>query len=120
MSKITSKIKQIIESNLVALATVDYENRPNVIAVGCVKVVSENQIVITDNFMEETSENIKKNNWVCLAVWDKDENGYKINGDAEYYSSGEWLDFVKNLPENKSYPAKGAIVVDVLDIVELG
>lgn len=119
MFKISPEIKKIIEENTMALATVDYENRPNVIAVGCVKVVSDDKIVITDNFMEYTNENIKRNNWVSLAVWNK-KKGYKIFGDAEYYSSGEWKKFVDELPENKEYSAKGAIVVSIFDIVELG
>jgi hypothetical protein len=47
-------------------------------------------------------------------------DGWRINGKAEYFDSGEWLDFVKNMPENKDEPANGALVVDIKDIAELG
>lgn len=68
---ITEEVKKIIEENAVAFATVDEDNKPNVIGVAYLKVVSENQIIITDNYMKQTKENLEKNNNVCLAVWDK-------------------------------------------------
>ena len=33
---------------------------------------------------------------------------------------GKWFDFVKTLPENKGFPTKGAIVVEIDEIKELG
>jgi len=74
MVKITSEIKNIIEKNAVAFATVDKKGNPNVIGVAYVKFVSDDQIVITDNFMKQTKENLEKNNNVCLAAWDKKRN----------------------------------------------
>lgn len=115
-----NEIKEIIENNPVALSTVTEENKPNVIAAAFVKVVSENQVLISDNYMNETVQNIKTNNNICLAVWNKDWQGYKIIGTAIYHDSGEWLDFVKSIPENKDHPAKGAVLIDVEKIIKLG
>lgn len=116
---INEKIKKIIEENPVVFAT-SADNQPNVIAVAYAKVVSDNKILVTDNYMKGTKENIEQNHNVCLAVWDKDWNGYKINGKAEYSTSGEWFDFIKSMPENKGFPAKGAIIINIFDIRELG
>jgi hypothetical protein len=120
MVTITGKVKKIIEGNHVAFATVDKDCKPNVIAVACVKVVDKNKLLITDNFMKRTGENIKGNDNVCLAVWNKKEEGCKLIGKAEYFSRGEWLDFVKKMPENKGFPAKGAILITVSKLIELG
>jgi len=117
---ILSEIEEILENNPVALATITRENKPNVIAVAYAKVAKENQIVITDNYMHETVQNILSNNNICLAVWNKNWQGYKIIGTASYHKSGEWLDFVKKIPENKDCPAKGAIKIDVKKIIKLG
>ncbi|HBO60629.1 TPA: hypothetical protein DD449_03015 [Candidatus Berkelbacteria bacterium] len=114
-----NEIKEILENNPVALSTVTEENKPNVIAVAFVKIV-QNQILITDNYMNETLQNIKANNNVCLVVWNKDWQGYKIVGAASYYNNGEWLDYVKKMSENKGLPAKGAILTDIEKIVKLG
>jgi hypothetical protein len=116
---IDENAKKIIEENPVALATVDNENKPNVIAVAYVKVI-EDKIVVTDNFMKTSVANILVNPNVSLAVWDKDWNGYKITGQATYYTGGKWKEIVETLPENKDFSAKGAVVVSVESIKDLG
>lgn len=120
MLKITKEAKKIIEENYVAFATASPRGVPNVIPVACVKVVGKNQILITDNFMKHTRKNLEKNSNVCLAVWNKKEKGYKLIGRAKYFSSGKWMQFVKQMPENKGFPAKGAILVTVSRLIELG
>ncbi|MCG2701209.1 pyridoxamine 5'-phosphate oxidase family protein [Candidatus Parcubacteria bacterium] len=70
--------------------------------------------------MKRTGENLKENNNVCLAVWNEKEEGYKLIGKAKYFSSGKWLKFVKQMPENKGFPSKGAILVTVSKLIELG
>jgi len=120
MVEINSETKELIEENPLALATVDDAGKPNVIGVAYVKVVSKNQVLITDNYMRQTKENLEKNNDVCLAVWDKEWNGIKLVGNAEYFTSGEWKTFVEKMPENKGLPAKGAILINVSELIKLG
>lgn len=119
MVKIDNNLKQLIENNPMSLATINNDNTPNVIGVAFVKIISENQIVITDNYMSQTINNIQNNNNVCLAVWDKDWEGRKLIGTADYYTSGEWKTFVENIKENKGQAAKGAIVVTINKIIKL-
>lgn len=101
-----------------ALATSDGQGKPNVIAVACVKVISKNQLLVTDNYMVQTRKNLEKNKNVCLAVWNSD-GGFKLIGKGEYFSDGKWKSQVKKMPENKNLPAKGAIVVTVSKIIKL-
>jgi len=119
MIEISPKQKTLIESNPVAFATVDLSNKPNVIEVASVKVVSNNQVLVTDNYMEQTKNNIINNDNVCLAVWDKDWNGYKIVGTAEYLTDGKWKTYVEQMPDNKGLPAKGAVLITVSNIEKL-
>lgn len=120
MVEISSKIKKLIEENPLAFATVDGSGRPNVIGVAYVKVVSKNQVLITDNYMKQTKENLEKNNNVCLAVWDKEWKGVKLVGSAEYLTSGKWKAFVEKMPENKGLPTKGTILITVSELIKLG
>jgi predicted pyridoxine 5'-phosphate oxidase superfamily flavin-nucleotide-binding protein len=117
--EIKKEVKDLIEQNPVAFATVN-SSKPNVIGVAYVKVVSKNQVIITDNYMKQTKNNLEKNSNVCLAVWDKDWNGFKLVGNAEYLSSGKWKKFVEEMPENKGLPAKGAILITISDLIKLG
>lgn len=82
---INTRQKKLLETEAVAVATVNKDGSPNVIAIGFAKVVSSKEIVITDNYMKITIDNIKREPRVCLAVWTKDwEEGYKFVGEAEY------------------------------------
>ncbi|MBU4501273.1 MAG: pyridoxamine 5'-phosphate oxidase family protein [Nanoarchaeota archaeon] len=123
MVEINKEIKKLVEGNALGLATIDHENKPHCIAVGYVKVVSEDQILITDNYMAETVKNIQKNNNVSLAVWSRnwkeDCKGYELKGTAEYFSDGEWYDKVKAIPENDGETCKGAILIRINKIKKL-
>lgn len=119
MLEITIEIKKIIEENPVAFATVA-DNKPNVIGVAYVKVISKDEVLVTDNYMKQTKDNLIRNNNICLAVWNKDWEGYKLIGTAQYMDKGKWFDYVKKMPENKGLPAKGAIIIKISEIIKLG
>ncbi|MFC1723054.1 pyridoxamine 5'-phosphate oxidase family protein [Nanoarchaeota archaeon] len=116
-------LKKLVENHPLALATISDDGTPHCIAVAFVKVIDTDKLLITDNYMGTTAKNIQRDNSVALAVWNKDweENccGFELLGNAEYFSSGEWLDKVKAFPENKDYPAKGAILVTVKNTKKL-
>jgi uncharacterized protein len=113
--EINEGVKKMIEENALGLATVNKNGNPHNIAVGFVKVVSKNQLVISDNYLEETIKNIKNNPNVSLVVWCEDwkENfvGYELAGKVEYFTNGKWVDFIKKISENEDAPCKGAILV---------
>ena len=111
-------IKDKIENAIVALATVTSEGKPHNIAIMDAKV-KDGKIIITDNYMKITIEDIKSNPSISLVFWEG-EKGWRVDGKAEYYDSGEWLDFVKSLKENKRFSPKGALVINVEEIKELG
>lgn len=121
--KINEELKKLIEENALAFATVDGSGNPHCIAVAFVKVVSKNQILVTDNYMIETIRNIERNNNVALAVWNRnwEENcvGYELRGTAEYYTEGEWYERVRQIPENEGEPCKGAIFITINKIKKL-
>jgi len=115
------QIKQLIESNPLSFATIDQFGNPHCIAVGDLKVVSKDKILIGDNYMAETVKNIKNNSNVALAVWNKNwkENciGYELKGTAEYFKSGKWYKMIKDI--HKGFPAKGAILITIQNIKKL-
>ena len=111
-------IKNNIEKATIAVATINSKGNPHNTPIMYVKVKDE-KIIITNNYMKTTIDNIKNNPQVSLLFWEG-ERGWRINGKVDYYEEGEWLDFVKSLKENKDEPANGALVVNVEEIKELG
>lgn len=116
--RLTDKeILKIVENNACALATITKDGRPNVIGVACVKIVDMDTMLITDNYMQQTKDDIIYNPHVVMVVWNSKWKGYKFIGKAQYRSSGKWLEQVKKMPENKGLPAKGAILIEVEKIL---
>ncbi|MCX6807969.1 MAG: pyridoxamine 5'-phosphate oxidase family protein [Patescibacteria group bacterium] len=123
LTSINTGLKHLIENNAMALATVNPDGKPHCIAVALVKVVSENQVLISDNYMQETPKNIKVNNNVCLTVWNPKWQescvGFEMQGTAEHFTSGKLYEMMKNIPENKGEPNQGAILVTIHHIKDL-
>lgn len=121
---INEGIKKIIENNALGLATVDKTGNPHNVAVGYVQVISKNQLVISDNWLVETVENIKNNSNVALVVWAENWKkvcvGFELKGKAEYFTSGKYHEIIKKLPINKGEPCKGAILVTINKIKPIG
>lgn len=121
MIKIDNKQKNLIENEVIALATCDLENKPNVIAITHCLVVNDDQILVTDNFMNKTRKNLLENKNIALAVWsDDEEEGYQFKGKAEYLTQGKWKEMVDNEPNNKRWAHKGAVLITVEEIWDLG
>lgn len=120
MPLINNRQKELLETEAVAVATTNEDRGPNLIAVACVRVVDPKTVIITDNFMHHTPENIKRDSRICLGVWTKNwSEGYKFIGGATYQTSGKWVNYVKNMKENEGLSAKGAIIVTVEKIIKL-
>ena len=120
MIEITDQQKDLIEKSTLSFCTVDAAGAPNVIAVACVKVVSRNQVLITDNYFEKTRANLMSNTSVAFAVWGEHETpAFQFKGTAEYFHSGSWKERVDQLFENEGLPHKGAVLVTVGEIWDL-
>jgi len=116
--KIDEKLKKLIEKNVLTLSTVNSAQCPHSICVMFAKVINDNKILITDNYMQKTKENIFKNKNVVLSIF-SDGEGIELIGNAKYFSSGEFVEKLKEIPENKECPCKGAILITVESIVKM-
>jgi uncharacterized pyridoxamine 5'-phosphate oxidase family protein len=96
-------IKDKLENSTIAVSTVN-ENKPHIIFILYPKIV-DNKVIITDNYMNTTIKNLKKNNNICIAFYES-EKGWRISGKAEYHNSGKWLNFVKKSKKIKGFQQK--------------
>ncbi len=123
MSKITEEIKEIASKTKGwALATTTKDGIPNVVAIAFGKVISENQILLMDVFMNKTRTNIEVNPNVAVAVWDMETlKGYQFKGTAHFETSGkifeEGVQMVKSMMPQLT--PKAALIVDVKQVFNL-
>lgn len=110
---------KIIEGNPVAFATSTKDGKPHVIATAFAKV-RNGKIILTNNYMLTSINNLKQNKKVSVAAWNAKWKGYQIDGTAEYFEKGEHMDFVKSMKENKNEPCKGAVVILPQVIKQIG
>ena len=119
-SIINPQIKKVIEENVIAFATIDSNGNPNVVALACCKVVGNNLVLLSDNYMNKTRSNLLQNKICAFAVWTKDEKkGYQLKGFAEYLTSGNWKDKVDKDPDNDGLAHKAAVLFTVEEIWDL-
>jgi len=123
MAKITEEMKQVIgEVKVFAVATVSKDGEPNVVPIAFGKVLGEDEILLVDNFMKKTMENLQTNPRVAVSVWKAgDSKGYQFKGDVRIETSGRnFEDGVKMVKakEPKLSP-KAAVIVKVKSIYSI-
>lgn len=118
LTTLDDNIKRILSENAASLSTLNDDNFIHSIAVACIKAVDNTKLLVTDNFMKVTKDNIERNPIMTLLVWDGDwrnENckAYEIKGRAKYFKEGKWLEMVKKDVDNEGLSRKGAILLNI-------
>ncbi|MBW1839261.1 MAG: pyridoxamine 5'-phosphate oxidase family protein [Deltaproteobacteria bacterium] len=118
MAKINNEMRTLLEeTDLWVLATADSNGIPNAVPILFVKLMDNNSLLLVDNFMKKTVDNIGINPNVAISVW-KDLTGYQFKGKAKIETSGPNFETGKKVKkvvqakEPKLTP-KGIVLVDI-------
>ena len=120
--KIPEKVKTLFNKiDLVAFATSDKNDNPNVVPIFW-KIIKDDSIILIDNFMKMTKQNLLENNKVCISFWDPNtEEAYKLKGTAIYHVSGKIFDdgikFVKSKKPERN--PKGVVEIKITEIFNI-
>jgi len=117
---IPNVVKNLFEKqDLVAFGTADKKATPNVVAIFWKKIPDDETILLIDNFMKMTKENILENNKVCISFWDSEtEEGYKIKGTDAYHTEGPIFEEGKKVIQSKKPERipKGVVEINVTGV----
>ena len=118
MAEITAEMKEIAaNAEVFVLATANKDGKPNVVPITFAKVLSDDELLLMDNFMQKTRQNIDANPIVAVSVWASGK-GYQLKGKARVESSGKIFDegtqWVKS--RNPKLNPKAAVIVKVDEI----
>lgn len=120
MIKIPEEVKVAInKTSPVCIATTDNEHVPNIVYVTFLKYIDDTTVVIADNKLAKTKDNILSNSNLSFVVLDPDtKKSYQLKGKVEYLQEGEkFEDVVKWVHEKRpNLHPKGAVYVSITEI----
>jgi uncharacterized protein len=107
-------IKVLEEARLWVLATADSDGMPNAVPIRWTKTLANDTLMLVDNFMKKSVENIAANPNVAISVW-KDSTGYQFKGTASIETSGVNFENGKKmvLEGNPKLNPKGVVILRV-------
>ncbi len=122
MAKMTDRMKELFEKvSTVALGTSTSDGICNVVPVGAKKIIDDETVLISDQFLNKTLANMKSNPRVSVTYWEGHE-GYQLKGTVTIETSGkrfeETAEWIKGLGEKKGSPlkSKGAVILTIEEI----
>ncbi len=116
MVQLTDEVKKAIsKQNTFPVATSSQEGIPNVAYISYLKVIDDQTVLIADNFLHKTRDNILNNGKIAFTVLDEEKGSFQIKGTAERLTEGAMFDEVQKWVDDK-LPRVAAVVMRVEDI----
>ena len=97
------------------LTTTDRNNTPNAIWILCAEIVDDNRLVIANNSMSKTLQNIENCGKASLLYIAPEREAYQIKGRVENHASGPVYDDMKRWL-NPNYPGRSAILLHIEEV----
>ncbi len=117
----TKEMIEAINNDLVFVATVNRDGIPNVVPIGFARPLDENTILIADNFMKKTRENLEANPKISFVTKDSTKCPYQFKGSVEIFTGGKYFDTVTEWGQNAmtKLSPKAAVLVKVEEIYSI-
>jgi len=97
------------------VATSSSNSVPNVAYITYLKAVDDETVLIVDNYLNKTRENVVNVGNVSFAVLDEKKGSYQVKGVAQRLTQGELFDEVQQWVPDK-YPKVAAVVMKVEEV----
>jgi len=116
MAKLTDEIKNAISrQDVFPVATSNHERTPNVVYIKYLKVIDDQTVLIADNYLNKTRDNILNNGKIAFVVLDEEKGSYQVKGTAERLTEGDLFNEVQAWVPEK-LPRAAAVVMCVEEI----
>jgi uncharacterized protein len=122
MVKLTAEMKEAFSKmKIFPVATASKDGTPNVIPLGIVRLVDDETIWITDNFMNKSISNLRVNPKIAIYIWGPEIKGcFQIKGVAAIKNSGVEYEEMKARmnKERPELPARSLVIVKITEVFE--
>ncbi len=116
MVQLTDEVKKAISNqDTFPVATSSQEGVPNVVYISYLKVIDDQTVLIADNFLNKTRDNILSNGKIAFTVLDEKKGSFQVKGTAERLMEGAMFDEVQKWVSD-DLPKVAAVVMHVDDI----
>jgi predicted pyridoxine 5'-phosphate oxidase superfamily flavin-nucleotide-binding protein len=100
--KMSEEIRQMLDENIVYLATSTIEGKPNVVPIGLCQAVNNDQLIIIDVMFDKTRKNLEANPMVAISFTDQNRwESYQLKGKAEIHTEGPIFEQMLQIRERK-------------------
>jgi len=107
--------KAITKQDVFPVATSNQDCIPNVVYIAYLKVLDNQTVLIADNYLKKTRDNILSNGKIAFAVRDEEKGSFQIKGTAERLTEGDMFDEVQKWVKDE-LPKVAAVVMHVEEI----
>ena len=107
--------KQISKQDAFPVATSSQDQTPNVVYITYLKVIDDQTVLIADNYLNKTRDNILSNGKIAFAVLDENKGAFQIKGTAKRLTEGELFDEVQQWVPDR-LPRVAAVVMRIESI----
>jgi predicted pyridoxine 5'-phosphate oxidase superfamily flavin-nucleotide-binding protein len=116
--KLTEEVKESMKGvKNIFLATCSKAGVPNVIPMGAFKLLDDESILLSDQFMQKSLTNMKENPRIAIAYWGE-KGGFQVKGTVTLHTDDQIFKddvaWVKGIKETLN--PKTAIVMKVTDV----
>ena len=118
MGKLNAEMKEMINGQVLLIATADGAGVPNIGPKGSFMVVDDNTLAYAELTAQKTLRNLKENSRVSVIAFDKENrDGYQFKGTSEILTEGDLFEKVAKGLESAGRPRPQYVVrVDIGEI----
>ncbi|MBN1456283.1 MAG: pyridoxamine 5'-phosphate oxidase family protein [Sedimentisphaerales bacterium] len=116
MAQLPDAVKKAISKQEVfPVATSSQDQVPNVVYITYLKVIDNQTVLIADNYLNKTRDNILNNGKIAFVVLDEEKGSFQVKGAAERLTEGDMFDEVQIWVKDK-LPKVAAVVMHVEEV----
>ncbi len=120
MVKMPAEVRETLEKQKpVPIATASKDGTPNVVFVGLLKILDDENLMLVDNFFKKTAQNLADNPRISILCYNGEtKKSFQIKGSTTMCREGENYDQMKKWVQgvNPKLPAKGCVMVKIDEI----
>ncbi len=122
MAEMTERMKELFEKvETVSLGTSTPDGTPNTVPIGAKKIIDDETVLVSDQFLNKTLANLKSNPKASVSYWEGTE-GYQLKGTVTVETSGERYEetarWIEELGNRVGFPlkSKGVLILKIEEI----